>query len=180
MIGFAPSATCGKLKRMPDGGKTLETLSVSEKAGVLPWGTRLKLSALSVLIVGVFVGTAHFLINELIRADAFNFRPAAFGYTLLFCTLICYQGWIFSIPLVLHATPVSRRGFWLCLLAGSAIGPALVTVMVGITFLTNQLLPPAKHSGAFPFPFSYCYSFVASGLSSLICLQLFRRRMARI
>jgi len=145
---------------------------------MLPQGKRLKLSFVSVASAGAIVGLCHYLINAVILTYEFEFNLAEFVYTILGFTIICYPGWIFAIPLVLLVKRLSKRGFWIWLIAGSAVGPIVITLFIGInTFINTVLLPtlPAHHSIKLPVAFLYCYSWAASGLSSLFYLLLFRR-----
>jgi len=129
---------------------------------MIPHGKRIKLSALSVLVAGTIVGACHLLIHAVILTDVVDFGPPELVFSLLCFILMGYPGWIFAIPLVLLVKQINRRGFWIWLIAGSAVGPIVISLFIGVNTLINAVLIPtfpAHHPIRLPVLFLYCYSW---------------------
>jgi hypothetical protein len=155
----------------------------STEVKMVRWNKRLRLSFLSVLIASGTLGVCAYIIRSVLLAGQ-DFRLTAVLYSMLGWELACFGGWWFAVPLVLCVRTLRRRSFPVWLTLGSAVGPLIVTMMLGVSTFFEHF-PPAKihhHAGQFapsPFRFYFICSFLVSCSSSLIYLSLLRREQQR-
>jgi hypothetical protein len=147
---------------------------------MIPWGKRLLLSVLSVLIVAPIVGI-YPVLKDLWLHDSRPWGGLAYALPInaLGYLFFSYFGWVGSVPMVLMVKRVTRRSFLPWLMAGSAIGPFLVTAFAGIDwYLSHAVFPPLvghPMRTSFGAEFAYHVAVPVSFFSAFLYLSLLMR-----